>query len=235
MVINGLMKTTLLDYPGHVAATIFLGGCNFRCPYCHNKDMVVALQNTQQFPEDEILAFLKKRRGILTGVCITGGEPTLRPDLEEFIRRIKDLGYLVKLDSNGSNPGILRHLNEEGLLDYIAMDVKGCPSNYGPCIAVPDYDPAPILESIDYIRSSLPDYEFRTTVVKELHSDRDFEEIGPLLEGAKNYFLQYFSDSGNILCPGIYHHNTEEEMQHYLELVKPYIPNAAIRGEMPSD
>ena len=233
MIINGLMKTTLLDYPGHVAATVFLGGCNFRCPFCHNRDMVVDLQNTERIDEEEFFRFLSKRTGVLTGVCVTGGEPTLRPDLEDFLRRIKDLGFLVKLDTNGSHPSVIRRLNEEGLFDYVAMDIKSSLNHYSKCIDVPAFEAGLIKESVDYIKSSLKQYEFRTTVVRELHTAGDFEEIALLLKGAQNYFLQYYRDSDNIICPNTFHCCSEEEMNRFAGICRPYMEQVSVRGEMP--
>lgn len=234
MIINGLLKTTLLDYPGHVAATVFLGGCNFRCPFCHNRDMVLSLDHTEQISEEEFLRFIGKRKGVLTGICVTGGEPTLRPDLPDFLRKIKDEGYLIKLDTNGSFPSVIRRLNEEGLIDYIAMDIKSSLNHYNKCVGAKEIDPGAIKESIDYIKAEVKAYEFRTTVVKELHAKEDFAEIGPLLSDAQAYFLQYYRDSDNIILPNTFHCYTEEEMREFTDILRPYVPNVQIRGEMPS-
>ena len=194
MKILGLQKTTLLDYPGCVAATIFLGGCNMRCPFCHNMNLVMD-NSGEEYSTEEIFSFLNKRRGILEGVCITGGEPTLYSDLPKFIREIKNLGYRVKLDTNGTNPQMLKELIDENLIDYIAMDIKSSSSTYGEVSGVPDINIDNILESINIIMNSGIDYEFRTTVVNEYHSMEVMQDISNMIKGSKKYFLQCFVDS----------------------------------------
>lgn len=201
MVIHGLQKTTLLDYPGHVAATLFTGGCNFRCPFCHNGDLVLNPGGQPQIPMEEIMAFLKKRQGILDGVCITGGEPTLQPDLEDFIREVKELGYLVKLDTNGYRPEVLGRLLEEGLLDYVAMDVKASKDNYARAVGLESsFSIEPVERSVELLKNSSIDYEFRTTVVKGLHTVEEFDEIGRWLSGCRAYYLQGFQENENVLA-----------------------------------
>lgn len=194
MKILGLQKTTLLDYPGCVAATIFLGGCNMRCPFCHNMNLVMD-KSGEEYSTEEIFSFLNKRRGILEGVCVTGGEPTLYSDLPKFIREIKNLGYRVKLDTNGTNPQMLKELIDENLIDYIAMDIKSSSSTYGEVSGVPDIDIDNILESINIIMNSGIDYEFRTTAVNEYHSMEVMQDISNMIKGSKKYFLQCFVDS----------------------------------------
>ena len=176
MIISGLLKTTLLDYPQHVAATIFLGGCNFRCPFCHNSDLLEGMDGL--FSKEEVLTFLKKRAGILEGVCITGGEPTLHRDLEPFIREIRSLGLLVKLDTNGYRPDVLKDLCNKNLLDYVAMDIKSGRTGYAKAAGVPGLDLSHIEESVDFLMKNTVPCEFRTTVVRELHREDDFREIG---------------------------------------------------------
>lgn len=242
MKIVGLMKTTLLDYPGHVACTIFTPGCNFRCSYCHNKDLVIPeLINFNTFySEDEIFDFLKSRVGILEGVCITGGEPTLQHDLFDFIKKIKDLGYLVKLDTNGTNCSILVDLIYEKLIDYVAMDIKGGIDCYEKMIPQDNFRIySNVIETTHYLRwQEKIDYEFRTTVVGNLHTDQDFKEIGRLLSNslagetiAKRYYLQYYKESDGVIDKSLgFTTPTKEELLNYLKIVKEYIPNAEIRG-----
>lgn len=229
MNICGYQKTTLLDYPGHVAATIFTGGCNFRCPFCHNSDLVIGSLVTNNIFEEEIFAFLEKRKNVLSGICITGGEPTLQPDLVEFIEKIRSFGYKIKLDTNGYRPEIIADLLSRNLLDYIAMDIKAGYSNYSKVSGIPNFNMKFIEESISLIENSNISYEFRTTVVKELHSKNDFQEIALMLSSKSPYFIQSFKDSGNILIPGLSSYNIET-LNNYLSMVKEKIPNAALRG-----
>ena len=172
--IHGLNKTTLLDYPGRVAATIFLGGCNFRCPFCQNSGLVLRPGNEPVIPTEEVLSFLKKRQGILEGVCISGGEPTLLPDLADFIREIRSLGYPVKLDTNGTHPWILKDLFEQDLIQMTARDIKACPDNYPSLTGLMHPDLDAVKETVDFLLHHDYDYEFRTTVVRELHNEKDF-------------------------------------------------------------
>jgi pyruvate formate lyase activating enzyme len=204
MIIGGLQKLTLIDYPGHIAATVFTVGCNFRCPFCHNPELVHATRNTQSaaFFEDEFFKLLEHRREKLEGVCITGGEPTIQPDIIEFIRKIKNLGFKVKLDTNGTRPDVLRRLFSENLLDFVAMDIKSPPEEYN-IVTNSKVDTERIKLSVDLIRNSGVDYEFRTTVVPGLHKEEDFEKIGKWLEGSKKYVLQEYRDSGKILDPNL--------------------------------
>ena len=204
MILGGLQKLTLIDYPGHIAATVFTVGCNFRCPFCHNPELVHATRNTQHatFLEEELFKLLKERQGKLEGVCITGGEPTIQPDIVEFIRKIKSLGYKVKLDTNGARPDVLRRLYAEKLLDFVAMDIKSNLENYEKT-ANSKIDIERIRWSVDLIRNSGVDYEFRTTVVPGLHNEKDFIKIGEWLEGSKKYVLQAFEDKGKILDPNL--------------------------------
>lgn len=228
MEIQGLQKMTLLDYPGKVACTVFLGGCDFRCPFCHNGELVTA-PAPAALDDGELLAFLQKRRGLLDGVCVTGGEPLLRPDMPELLARIKNLGFLVKVDTNGTHPDRLRQLAEQNLVDYVAMDVKNSPARYAETAGVEGLDLAPIRDSVSFLLSGTVDYEFRTTVVRELHDEDSFRAIGPWLAGAKRYFLQSFVDRDTVLRPGL-HPCPEEELRRFLELVKPKVPSAQLRG-----
>ncbi|MCI8514552.1 MAG: anaerobic ribonucleoside-triphosphate reductase activating protein [Lachnospiraceae bacterium] len=241
MLICGLQKTTLLDFPGHVAATIFTGGCNFRCPFCHNGDLLTpdSFPPEQIFSEKEVLDFLQKRKTVLDGVCLTGGEPTLQPDLPDFIRRIKSLGLLVKLDTNGSRPDVLRSLLDERLPDYIAMDIKSSPKGYEQAAGIKFFRddrkenaglcPADIDESIRLLRNADVPYEFRTTVVRELHREEDFLAIGKWLAGARAYFLQSYRDSEQV-PERRFSSYKKEEMEHFRRLLLPFIPSASLRG-----
>ena len=229
MQIYGFNKTTLLDYPEHIAATVFTGGCNFRCPFCHNGELVLDPARQPSVAEEEVLYYLKKRQGILQGVCVTGGEPTLQRDLRAFLQKIKELEYPIKLDTNGYRPDVLKSLCEQGLVDYVAMDIKTCKERYPLLAGIPSIQMEPIEESVDYLKSCHIPYEFRTTVVKELHSADDFQKIGPWISGCPNYYLQNFVDSGNVLEDG-FSGCTKEELLAFLEIVKPFVGQAAIRG-----
>lgn len=199
MQIHGLNKTTLLDYPEHVACTVFCGHCNFRCPFCQNADLVLNPSSQPCISEEEFWSFLSKRRGMLEGVCLTGGEPTLQKDLVDFIRRIKDLDLLVKLDTNGYRPELLHKLIDEHLIDYIAMDLKSSKEGYACSAGLKSFDIGAIEASVELLlQGSLP-YEFRTTVVKELHSREDFLSIAEWIQGCRAYFLQSYTESGAIL------------------------------------
>lgn len=199
MRIDGLQKMTLLDFPGKVACTVFTGGCNFRCPFCHNALLVTELPENPDYTVDEILSFLKKRSGLLDGVAITGGEPLMNPDIANFIKKIRDLGYAVKLDTNGSYPDRLKSIVGEGLVDYVAMDIKNCREKYAETIGLNSYDLSKIEESVEFLKSGTVDYEFRTTVVNEFHTVEDIRKAAEWIKGAKRYFLQNFVDSGNLI------------------------------------
>lgn len=229
MRIHGFQKTTLLDYPGHLAATVFFGGCNFLCPFCHNASLVLSPDSLPAIPEDEILNTLKKRKGILEGVCITGGEPTLEVGLPDFIKKIKDLGLLVKLDTNGSNPGILKELLSQGLLDYVAMDIKSSPDKYPAAIGKDSFPLKNISESIRLLLTDKIDYEFRTTVVKELHTSSDLVLIGEWIKGAKAYYLQAYKESEDVISPG-FHSYSKEELLNMLPILLPYALKVELRG-----
>lgn len=229
MRIAGLLKTTLLDYPGKIAATVFLGGCNFRCPYCHNASLVEMTGRTPDIPEDEFFSFLEKRRGLLDGVCVSGGEPLLQAGLEDFLRKIKALKFYTKLDTNGSIPGKLKALVRDGLIDYVAMDVKNSPAKYGETAGTrADVLPG-VEESVAFLLANPVDYEFRTTVAKPLHTAEDLADIGRWLRGAKRYFLQNFEDSGDVLRPGLCGFETAE-MEALQSAVLPFVPAVRVRN-----
>lgn len=229
MVIRGFNKTTLLDYPGHLASTCFLGGCNFRCPFCHNASLVLHAPAIPAIPEEEVFDLLKKRKGILEGVCITGGEPTLYPGLKNFIKKIKELDLLVKLDTNGYNPHIIKDLAKEHLIDYVAMDIKNSLPRYGLSAGIQDINTERIKESIEFLINSGIDYEFRTTVVKEHHRTEDMIAIGNMLKGAKAYYLQQFKDSGDLISDGMTGHS-KEVLLEFQKLLLPFIDVVEIRG-----
>ena len=229
MEIHGLQKLTLLDFPGHTACTVFTAACNWRCPFCHNASLVLRPREQPVIPEEEFFAFLQKRRGLLDGVAVTGGEPTLQKDLPEFLRKIKAAGFAVKLDTNGTHPAMLREILSQGLADYVAMDIKAGRMNYSAVTGTlrPGLDA--VAESVELLRTSGVTHEFRTTVVRELHADEDFIDIARWLAGEERYFLQAFKDSGDIISGG-YSACTREEMEHFLALAAETIPHAQIRG-----
>lgn len=229
MKICGLQKTTLLDFPGHVAATIFTGGCNFRCPFCHNSELLPGSVEAE-YSQQEILEFLRRRSGILEGVCITGGEPTLQPDLEAFIRSVREIGLLVKLDTNGYRTATLRDLCEKGLLDYVAMDIKAGRDNYANAAGVDGLNLDRIDESIKFLIQGPVPCEFRTTVVRGLHTEADFRQIGPWIAGCERYYLQNFTDSGQVLEPERFAGFPALELERFAEIVRPFVGSVSLRG-----
>ena len=230
MNINGLQKLTLLDYPGKVACTVFLAGCNLRCPFCHNSEL---LDGTAETVMDDagLLDFLRKRRGMLDGVAFTGGEPLLRPELPEMLRAVRELGYAVKLDTNGTLPDALERVLDAGLADYVAMDVKNSPARYAETCGVGTVDMAAIYASIDLLRSGETDYEFRTTVVDELHDDESILAIGQMIRGAKRYFLQPFRDRDTVAFAG-FHAPDAAKLSRWAALVKPWVDSVENRGDV---
>lgn len=255
MQIHGLNKTTLLDYPEHVAATIFTGGCNFRCPFCHNKDLVLNPAGQPVIEGKEVLDFLRKRKGIITGVCVTGGEPTLQADLKEFLAKIKGIGLKVKLDTNGYKPEVLTDVVESGLVDYVAMDIKSSKEGYAVAVG---YDSRCICEaenqeknlrqedienigrcdkfylenierSVSFLMQNKVPYEFRTTVVKELHTEKEIEAIGKWIKGCNAYYLQTYEENENVIHP-IFYPRAKEEMLKFLQILKKYVQNTQVRG-----
>ena len=228
MLIKGLQKTTLLDYPSKVASTIFTGGCNFRCPFCHNASLVTRIDPDEVLSEEYVLSFLTKRNGILDGVCITGGEPLLQPDIIEFCKKIRELGLLIKLDTNGSRPEELKRLIELGLVDYIAMDIKNSKELYARTCGLSQF-PDGVEESVKIIMSANIPYEFRTTVVRELHTKESILRLCQWIKGADRYYLQGFKDSSNLIEDG-YSAYSESEMRELLNIAKSIIPSAELRG-----
>lgn len=228
MKINGLQKMTLLDFPGKVACIVFTGGCNMRCPFCHNADLALN-HGTDEFTEEEILEYLGKRKGLLDGVCITGGEPLLQPDIKEFIKKVRALGYAVKLDTNGAFPERLKAMVGEGLIDYVAMDIKNCKEKYSLTAGV-DIDLSKIEESVQFLLSGAVDYEFRTTVVAEFHEKEDILKISEWIKGAKRYFLQNFVDSGNLIGKISMHAVTPETLESMRSEASSNIAEIVCRG-----
>ncbi|MBO6006993.1 MAG: anaerobic ribonucleoside-triphosphate reductase activating protein [Lachnospiraceae bacterium] len=231
MRLGGIQKLTLLDYPGTVACTVFTLGCNMRCPFCHNALLVTKTEEAEVYPEEEFFAFLNKRRGILDGVCVTGGEPLLQSDAGEFIAKIKALGYKVKLDTNGSFPDRLEEILKSGNVDYVAMDIKNSPEKYAETVGIPGFDVSKIQRSIEIIRSSGVEYEFRTTVVAPLHNGESIAGAAEMVKGSPRYFLQNFVDSGNLISGEGMSGLTDEELNNALAKAKDFIPQAQIRGE----
>lgn len=227
--IHGFNKTTLLDYPGHLASTVFLGGCNFRCPFCHNATLVLSPESQPVISKEEVFNTLNKRKGIIEGVCITGGEPTLYPDLIHFIEEIKDMGLLVKLDTNGSNPDMLNKLLSLNLIDYVAMDIKNSKEKYGVTTGLTSISLDNISKSISILLSTDINYEFRTTVVKEFHSSEDLISIGRWIKGAKAYYLQAYKDSEDIISPGLNGYS-KSELDLFRQSLLPFAHEVGIRG-----
>lgn len=228
MIIHGLQKMTLVDYPGKIAAILFTGACNFRCPFCQNASLVLHPSSEPEIPESEIFDYLKKRKGMLDGVVITGGEPTINADLLDYMARIKELGYSVKLDTNGYRPDVLRKAVEGGYADYVAMDVKNSLEKYPQTAGVHHIFTDLIKESISFLMEGHIPYEFRTTVVHELHSDEDFEKIGKICAGCSSYYLQTFSNRGDIIQP-IFTSPSPEDMERYIKILRKTIENVLLR------
>ena len=219
---------TLLDFPGHVACTVFLGGCDLRCPFCHNFELADG-SAPAVMDDKELLKFLSRRQGLLDGVAITGGEPCLRPDLPELLKAVRDLGFRTKLDTNGFHPELLKKLLSEGLVDYTAVDIKNSAAKYAVTSGLQELDLRPLQETVSLLIGGDADYEFRTTVVKEFHEASDFEEIGKLILGAKRYFLQCFTDRDSVPFEGL-HAPSREELQSYAEIARRYVPDTSVRG-----
>ncbi len=219
---------TLLDFPGRVACTVFIGGCDFRCPFCHNFELVDGTAKPIM-DDEELLSFLSGRKGLLDGVAFTGGEPMINPGLPELIRKIRDLGYAIKLDTNGYHPETLEMLLKEGLIDYVAMDIKNSPAKYAMTSGLEQLDLEPVKRSISLLLEGDVDYEFRTTVLKEFHEADDFEEMGKMIKGAKRYFLQAFTDRDSVPF-GNLHAPNKEEMTAFMVKAAPYVLEISLRG-----
>lgn len=229
MNISGLQKLTLLDFPGKTACTVFLGGCNFRCPFCHNASLVLDSKGGENLSEEEFLAFLESRRNRLDGVAITGGEPLMSEGTEKLVKKIKSLGFAVKLDTNGAYPDRLSRLIESGLVDYVAMDIKNSPHKYAKTIGLSSAPLEKIEESIRLLMTGSVDYEFRTTLVKGFHTQADVETVGKWLSGAKQWYLQAFKDSGELIGEELEGFSRDEYLS-LLDTARRFVPNAQLRG-----
>ena len=229
MVFHGFQKMTMLDFPGYVACTVFTPGCNFRCPFCHNSLLVTKVNENEMYSEDEILAYLGKRKGVIDGICISGGEPLMHDDIFDFVKKVKETGMLVKIDTNGSFPDKLKKLIDSGNIDYVAMDIKNCPEKYSVTTGIQDFDFSPVRKSIELLLEGRIAYEFRTTVVKELHTPQDMVEIGELIKGADRYFIQHFIESESNIQQGLTPLD-REEMENLRNSVVRFVKNAELRG-----
>ena len=228
MEIQGLQKMTLLDWPGKVACTVFLGGCDFRCPFCHNSELLSGPMPILM-DQEGLLEFLRKRQGLLDGVCVTGGEPLLRPGLPGLLDGIKNLGFPVKLDTNGNHPDRLVRLWEQGLVDYVAMDVKNSPERYPETVGVPGLDLTPVRDSVAWLLEGHVEYEFRTTAVRQLHDAASFQAIGRWLQGARRYYIQNFVDRDTVLRAGLSGFE-KAELEAFASLVRPFVERVEVRG-----
>jgi len=236
MLIYGLQKLSLLDYPGKLAATVFTGGCNLRCPFCHNASLVTRFSECEQISDEEVFSFLEKRRGLLDGVCITGGEPLLQDGLETFIAKVREMGFLVKLDTNGAFPEELGALLGRSAIDYVAMDIKNSFEKYPMTVGISEFDPTPVFESAKILMSGTVPYEFRTTLVRAFHTEEDIIKIGLAVAGAENYFLQNFEDSGDLVgfggdISGVPLSGfSAAETEHFRDILSQYVKNVRIRN-----
>ena len=229
MRILGLQKLSLVDFPGKVAATVFTGGCDLRCPFCHNASLVLPGRGTSALDAGGVLDFLASRRGLLDGVVLSGGEPLLQPDAADFLAEVKAMGFVVKLDTNGCHPDALADILDRRLADYVAMDIKNSLEKYPWTVGVPGFDTAPVERSARLLMEGPADYEFRTTLVRPFHEVGDMETIGRWLRGARRYYLQAFVDSGDLVGGGCAPF-TPEEMEGFLQAARPFFQSAALRG-----
>ena len=229
MQIFGMEKLSLVDYDGKIATTLFTGNCNFKCGFCHNSPLVVDYKSLPQFTEDEIFGYLKKRKGVIEGVCVSGGEPTLHADLPDFLAKIKQLGYPVKLDTNGTNPDMIKSLFADGLVDYFAMDIKNNKEDYAPIIGFERFDTSKIERSVEFFLSGGAPYEFRTTVIKEFHKKQNITLIGEWIKGADKYFMQKFKDSDSCIESGLSPVD-DDTIKEFLLIIKKFVPNTKLRG-----
>lgn len=229
MKIYGLEKLSLVDYDGKVSATIFTGKCNFRCGFCHNSPLVVDFDSLPPLDEKEVFDYLKKRIGILEGVCITGGEPTLQTTLPSYCEKLKEIGYSVKLDTNGTNPEMVKSLHQNGLVDYFAMDIKNDKESYASIIGFDKFDTSKIEQTVEYFLTSDVNYEFRTTLINEFHAEDNMKKIGEWIKGAKAYFMQKFKDGENCISQGLTP-VSEQTALKFKEIVSKYVKNVKLRG-----
>ena len=229
MRISGLQKLAMVDFPGKLAATVFTGGCNLRCPFCHNAPLVNRVAETPELSEEDVLAFLKSRKGLLDGVVLSGGEPLLQHDAADFLKKVRELGFAVKLDTNGCFPQVLADILQQELVDYVAMDIKNCREKYAQTVGIPGFDITPVEESVRLLQNSGINFEFRTTVVKIFHTAADIQAIGEWCQGAPHYFLQQFVDSGDLVgvgCEAL----DPLEVKAFADLMRPFFYEVGVRG-----
>ncbi len=229
MDIFGLEKLSLVDYDGKVASTVFTGACNFRCPFCHNAPLVTGLNTLESMNERYIFDYLQSRKNILDGVCITGGEPTLNSDLPAFCQKLKELGFSVKLDTNGTNPKMIKTLVDNGLCDYFAMDIKSSPDGYGKVVGIDNYDVKTVSKSIEYFLTDATPYEFRTTLISEFHNEQTVSQMGAWIKDAKAHFLQKFKDNGACIKGGLTPVNKALAVK-FKEILEQYVEKVQLRG-----
>jgi|SRR5690554_1904906 pyruvate formate lyase activating enzyme len=230
MQIQGLQRVSLLDYPEHIACTVFTSGCNLRCPFCHNGSLVLPERMVPStITEDEFFDFLKSKINRLEAVCISGGEPLLQPDIEDFIRKVKSMGFLVKLDTNGFFPNKLKHLIQQNIIDYVAVDIKNSPDSYASTAGIQNLNKNKLKESVSYLLSKVVPFEFRTTVVDDFHAESDIEAIAKWIQGDTTYYLQQFTDGEDVIQKGLTP-PTDETMTRFLKIARQYVPNTFWRG-----
>lgn len=226
---SGIEKLDLENWDGKIVTTLFTAGCNFRCPYCHNSSLVLNPQSAPKVPWEEIISYLRKRAAVVDAVCITGGEPTLMPDLQEKISEIKEIGYLVKLDTNGTRPEVVKLLHQQGLIDYVAMDIKNSKDKYALTCGLEKVQIGDIKETVDYIISSGLNHEFRTTAIDEFHAMMDFEDIGHLIKGAKRFFIQKYVDRDGCIARG-FHPVEKQKALIYKAIMEKFVEQVELRG-----
>lgn len=226
---SGWEKLSLLDFDDNITTTLFVAGCDFRCPFCHNSSLVLHPNEAPKIPWDEIMDYLRKRKNVVDAVCVTGGEPALMPDLIEKLSDIKSLGYVVKLDTNGSRPEVLRIVVEQGLVDYVAMDIKNSPEKYAMTIGTTAFSMDDIRTSASYLIHGRIPYEFRTTTIAEYHTEKDFDEMGSWLSGANKFFIQRYIDNENCIAHGL-HMVSKEKALVFKAILEKYVKQAALRG-----
>ena len=229
MRICGLQKMSMVDYPGKLAATVFTGGCNLRCPFCHNAGLVTHLQDSPRLEQAEVLKFLKSRKGLLDAVVLSGGEPLLQSGAAEFLREVRDMGFLVKLDTNGCYPDALKEILDRKLVDYVAMDIKNCRDKYPMTVGIPGFDPQLVEQSLSYLKESGIPFELRTTLVRQFHTPQDIVSIGQWVGCIDRYYLQNFEDSGDVIASDLAGF-TEAEMEEMASTAEKWAGSVGIRG-----
>lgn len=229
MIVCGFEKFSMVDFDGRIACTVFTGGCNFRCPFCHNGALVVGNVKAQEIEVQEVFDYLKKRKGLVDAVCVTGGEPTMQKELPQFLRDVRSLGYATKLDTNGTNPQMLADVIEKGLVDYVAMDIKNCKAKYPQTIGINSIKMDDICKSVDILLNSAIDYEFRTTVIDEFHTVEGMKEIAEWICGAKRYYLQKYKDNEGCISHG-YSEVSRRKVDEFVKLFEGKVGVVGLRG-----